>query len=190
MTIVKIAWVLAFAMTVRALLHENVGGRFRRRSVAAGAVVLMAQAVLLAGGLLLRRPALEGAGIALVEVAVLLGAILAAAWLIRGAGRASGPRRTSLLYFGGFHLAIFVSMAIGVAWGWLGPRELSIGSRGVVMIAYNLFPLVWLWRFDPGGAKAPDEGLQRHGITPREREIIALICEGRTRSRPPGSGSA
>ncbi len=87
-----------------------------------------------------------------------------------------------MLWFAGFHLALFASMAAGLLWGWVRPGAAQAVpvTSSLLMMAYNLFPLVWVRSFHseeaPEGSGAP----ARYGITPREREIIELICAGRT----------
>jgi DNA-binding NarL/FixJ family response regulator len=48
------------------------------------------------------------------------------------------------------------------------------------MMAYNMFPLVWVRSFYSKQALENSDALDRYGITPREREIIELICVGKT----------
>ncbi len=48
------------------------------------------------------------------------------------------------------------------------------------MVAYNVFPLMWVHSFHSREARQGSDELDRYGITPREREIIKLICAGET----------
>jgi DNA-binding NarL/FixJ family response regulator len=74
-------------------------------------------------------------------------------------------------------------MAASLLLGWMrveGPSSRQVLFNGVFMIVYNLFSLGWILRFQPLGPLAEPANLERYGITPREREIIELICSGRS----------
>ena len=67
--------------------------------------------------------------------------------------------------------------------GWLraeGQSSWQVLFNSVLIVVYNVFSLVWILRFQPLGSLAEPANLERYGITPREREIIELICAGRT----------
>ena len=87
-----------------------------------------------------------------------------------------------MLWFAGFHLAVFAAMAVGLFWGWVRPGavpDVPITSS-LLMMAFNVFPLVWVRSFYSEQAREGSDALERYGITPREREIIELICTGKT----------
>jgi len=170
--VVKLAWLVAFVLLVRALVSTERGPR---RWVLAAVGVLALQGLAVAfGGLEL--------GLGLLEVVILGGALAATGWLLSRSRRALGARRRSLLWFGAYHAAVFAAMVGGLVWGWVRPaagHAVPIFNSSL-MIAYNLFPLVWVRTFhshrEPGGR----DDFDRYGITARERQIIALIGAGKT----------
>lgn len=170
--LLKLAWLVAFVLLVRSLVSEGWGLRVWVLA-AAGALALQWAVVALKG--------LE-LGFAILEVLILGGALAATGWLLGKARRALGARRRSLLWFGGYHAAVFLAMSAAQAWGWARPAEGQAVPvfNSVLMIAYNLFPLAWVRSFharqEPGG----EADFDRYGITAREREIIALIGAGKT----------
>ena len=89
----------------------------------------------------------------------------------------------SLRILGGGYLVIFGVMASSLTLGWLrveGQSSLQMLFNSVLIVVFNLFSLAWILRFQPLGSLAEPANLERFGITPREREIIELICAGRT----------
>jgi len=172
LAILKVAWLVAFVALVRWLVSE---ARALRGVVLAGAAVLVVHWGLLGVG------GLE-AGLGFVELAVVLGALGATGWLLRQSGRTLGRRRRSLRWFAGYHAVIFTAMLVGVVRGWVGPGagEAVPVANSLWMIAYNLFPLVWVRSFHAHEKPGAADDLDRYGITPREREIIGLIAAGRT----------
>jgi DNA-binding CsgD family transcriptional regulator len=177
MVVLKAAWLAAFVALVRLLPAETAA---RRGSVVVGLAVVAVHWVLLGIGWLSGRGPWLAFGF--VEVAVLLGAGGASGWLLWRARRAAGDHRRSMLWFAGFHLAIFAAMAVGLFWGWVRPgavQSVPITSS-LLMVAYNMFPLVWVRSFYSKQALEGSDALDRYGITPREREVIELICVGKT----------
>jgi DNA-binding CsgD family transcriptional regulator len=183
LSVVKVAWLYAFASTVRLLGDGNRIGPFARRAAGAAIALLAIHWGLLAVGWYSGRAMLLQAGVALAELTILGGAAAAAVWLLRRARRVAGSRRASLTWFAGFHLALFGAMTVGLLTVWLLPQgtaDNAITASKLMMIAYNLFPLLWLRRFEPPSPSSPAAEFDRYGITPREREVIELICAGST----------
>jgi len=172
LVVVKLAWLIAFVSVARAVASaERRLGLWGLATLGVLALGALAGAF---GGL--------GMGLGLVEVMVLGGALASTAWVMYRSRRALGARRRSLLWFGSYHAAVFAAMLGGLVWGWFGPAD---GHRvpiynSLLMIGYNLFPLVWVRAFhsheEPGGQGDFD----RYGITARERQIIVLIGAGKT----------
>ena len=67
--------------------------------------------------------------------------------------------------------------------GWLHRGFLS-GSQELVMsgflLAFNLFPMIWVRWFSARPDTPASRRFDRLGITPRERDVIALLREGKT----------
>ena len=177
MVVLKAVWLAAFVALVRLLPAEAVA---RRSFAAVGLAVLVVHWALLGIGWLSGRQ--SWIAFDFVEVAVLLGAMSASGWLLWQARRAAGRHRKSMLWFAGFHFALFASLVAGLLWSWVQPgvtRDIPITSS-LLMMAYNVFPLVWVRSFHSREAREGTDELDRYGITPREREIIELICAGKT----------
>ncbi len=183
LSVLKVAWLFAFVITLRLLGHGAPTGRFVRRATGVAVALLVTHWALLVGGRFGDSAASFEIGVALVELTILVGAAAAAVWLARQVRGAAGSRRASLAWFAGFHLVVFVAMTAGFVMGWLLPSEtatIAITASQLLLIAYNLFPLLWLLRFERESPSKQSAGFDRYGITPREREIIELICAGNT----------
>ena len=184
MASLKLAWLCAFLSMALMVPGEDLLNWFRRWFVAIAALFLVVWVALPLVGSRLGRPAIaEAVGIA-TEVAVIGGAIGGCIYLLSRAGSApAGSRRLSLRILGGGYLVILGVMASSVTFGWLraeGQTSRQLLFNSVFIVVYNLFSLAWILRFQPLGSLAEPAALERYGITPREREIIELICAGRT----------
>jgi len=169
MAVLKLGWLYAFLSMSFVLPGENVPVWFRRPFVAIAALLLIAWIVL---------------PVVVTEATVIGGAIAGCIWLLFRAGSVPvGSRRLSLRILGGGYLVILGVMATSVTLGWLragGQSSWQVLFNGVLIVAYNLFSLAWILRFQPLGTLGGPANLERYGITPREREIIELICAGST----------
>jgi DNA-binding CsgD family transcriptional regulator len=179
MVVLKAAWFVAFVALVRRVPGESAPGR---KLAVLGAAVLGVHWTLLGIGLFSGRESWITFGFGIIEVAVLLGAGGASGWLLWRARRAAGSHRQSMVWFAGFHLAVFACMAVGLVCHWARPSagQAVPFTNSLLMMAYNVFPLVWVRRFHAKDARESSDALARYGITPREREIIDLICAGKT----------
>jgi len=84
---------------------------------------------------------------------------------------------------GAAYLTIFAIMAGSLVLGWArpsGPTQRHLLFNSAFMVVFNLLPLAWIFRFQPIAPIRDPSDVDRFGITPREREIIGLICSGRT----------
>jgi DNA-binding CsgD family transcriptional regulator len=180
----KLAWLAAFGAMTLVLPGQELPERFRGVAVISLAGLLGLCALVLALGAAMDAFARTlVAVITAVEVVVLVGAILACVWLLaRGRALPSGPRRRSIALLAGGYLTIFGVMMASLVAGWVRPAAPvpSQVTGGVVLMACNLLPLVWILRFQPKGPLAAADSLDRYGISPREREIIALVADGCT----------
>jgi DNA-binding CsgD family transcriptional regulator len=184
MAVLKLAWLYAFLSMAFVAPGEDRPAWFRRRFVAIAALLLGAWVALPFVGRVQAGPAIaEAVGIA-TEAAVIGGAIAGCIHLLFRAGSApAGSRRLSLRILGGGYLVLLGLMAISVTFGWLragGQTSSQVLFHSLFMVVYNLFSLGGILRFQPLGSLAEPANLERYGITPREREIIELICGGCT----------
>jgi DNA-binding CsgD family transcriptional regulator len=180
----KLAWVYAFASLSLVLPGEDRPAWFNRRFLAVGVPFLVAWVVLLFFGASPESPALVHGVLIAMEAVVIAGAAASCVYLIvRAAGSPAGSRRRSLRIFGGLHLAVFAIMLASLAVGWLrggGQTPYHLLFNSVYLVVYNVLPLAWILRFQPLGRTTDAGALDRYGITAREREIIELICAGKT----------
>jgi DNA-binding CsgD family transcriptional regulator len=184
MAVLKLAWLYAFLSMAFVLPGEEPPAWFRRRFVALAALFLFAWVVSAVAGFVPGGTVVVGAVRIATEVAVIGGAIAGCIHLlVRSGSVPAGSRRLSLRVLGGGYLVILGVIGASATFGWLRvegqtPRQMLF--NGIFMIVYNLFSLGWILRFQPLGPMAEPANLARYGITPREREIIELICAGRT----------
>jgi DNA-binding CsgD family transcriptional regulator len=180
----KIAWLYTFVAMSLVLPGQELPSWFRRRLGAGMVVFFIVWAVLVAAGLATRSGRAVGGLLAFMELAVLGGAISTSVHLIARRRRDSmGPRALPVTILGGVYLAIFTIILGSLLLGWLrpsGPTHRQFLFNSAFMVLYNLLPLAWIFRSQPSGSIQDPTELERYGITPREREIIALICSGRT----------
>jgi DNA-binding CsgD family transcriptional regulator len=179
MNALKLAWLGAFVTLVRALSGGSRVAASRRTLAFAATALLVAWLVMeRIGGVAARISGIGFEGI-------VVGAALAASLRLVSRARSIGasPRRRSLLAFGGFHAALFAVLMVSLAVGWLraaGPPGWLIVSNNALLIAFNCFPPIWFRRFPLRGPAGGSVDGDRFGLTPREREIVELICTGRT----------
>ena len=184
MSLLKVGWLCAFALMCRALLDEKTDRRFVGRFLRAAAVLFAIFVGFLIAGAVTARAGLAQFGLGLVEVAVLGGVVAAAARLTLRSGRLPvGPRRRSVAIFGYLHLTLFLVITASLISSWmLGPARTGwLGLlNGSLMIAYNLLPLLWIWRYLPPEVASAAPSADPYGLTAREREIVELIRAGKT----------
>jgi len=184
MAALKLAWLFAFLSMALVGTREHPPKRFRHGFVAVAALLLVVWLTLPFVGSIPAAASIAAAmGIA-TEAIVIGGAIGGCVFLLLRAGSApAGSRRLSLRVLGGGYLIVLGVMASSLTFGWLraeGQSSRQILFNSIVIVGYNLFSLAWILRFQPPGSPAEPASLERYGITPREREIIELICSGRT----------
>lgn len=180
----KLAWVYAFACMNLVLPGEDPPDWFNPCFLLVSAPVLIVWVVLLFIGAVPEAPAFVRGVLVGMEAAVIGGAATSSAYLIvRAAASPAGSRRRSLRMFGGLHLAVFAVMLASLGYGWLrggGQTSYHVLFNSVFLVVYNVLPLAWILRFQPLGRTTDAAALDRYGITTREREIIELICVGKT----------
>jgi DNA-binding CsgD family transcriptional regulator len=180
----KLAWVYAFVCMNLVLPGEDPPAWFSRRFLLVTAPVLVVWVVLLFIGAVPEAPAFVRGVLMGMEAAVIGGAAAGSVYLIvRAGGSPAGSRRRSLRIFGGLHLAVFAVMLASLGHAWLrggGQTSYHVLFNSVFLVVYNVLPLAWILRFQPLGRTTDAAVLERYGITAREREIIELICAGKT----------
>ena len=184
LAVLKLGWLYAFTAMTLVLPRRQLPDRFRTR-FGTGAVVFYAVwALLLAVGLLVRAGGAAGGILGTMEVVVVGGAAVAAArLLVRSRTLPPGSERGAVSRLAALYLAQFVVVLVSMVAGWLRSPGGGTGRvlfHGVLLAVYNLLPLAWVGRIGPLDGPASASDLEEYGITPREREVIDLICEGRT----------
>jgi DNA-binding CsgD family transcriptional regulator len=176
----KLGWLHAFVGMNRALLGGELPvGSGRRIGVLGGMVVAIYGALLLLGA---RGgwPRLLETIISLFDLLVIGGAVVSAGCLVSAAAAIpASVRRRALMAFGGLHVLVLLAAGGVFALGWLRARNYEVFT-GLLLIVYNLLPLGWIFRFQPGGPEALRAARNPYGLTAREREIVELIGAGRS----------
>jgi len=176
MAVPKLAWAYAFVVMNRLLVGDEISSRLTRAWLLASVLLLALLLALLSWSVISHRPALVGWAAWVVEGPVILVALGAAIrTLVEAARLPIGPRRRSLAVFGGLHLGLLLALVGSILLGGLQPLV-----SGVLMILYNVLPLAWMRRYLPTGPESLAGPIERYGLTAREREIIELVCAGRT----------
>jgi DNA-binding CsgD family transcriptional regulator len=184
LALLKLSWLYAFVAMSRTLSNT---------AVKSSSPMLLPAAIV---ALLLYLGALVSAGASgwpsvdlvsfILEVLVFSTAIAASALPLQRAWRSpAGQVRSSRVVFGVFHLGVFLTMLASFAVAWLratGPSSLHLVLNSLFLIFYNLFLLGWMVRYQPAGPGSLKGSVvvEGYGITRREREIIELICAGKT----------
>ena len=184
MAALKLTWLRAFMQTADALCT---GGRillapraFRNLAVA----LFLAYSALAWSAWFLAANSLFQVVLAVFELLVLGGAAAAALKvLLEARGIPAGNRRGALTFFALYHLGLLAMLVPMLMAGWLH-RGVLTGSQQLVMsgflLVFNLFPMIWLHWFAPRKDTPRDGRFEQLGITPRERDVIALMRQGKT----------
>jgi len=177
----KLGWLWAFWAMARAVSGRGLQAWSGRQRVAV-LVVLVATCTLgglaftVSGDSLWVALALGG-----VEILVIGGALAASLWLLsRIRGVPHSPRRTAISGVGGTYSVLLILVFGSLVLGWMRPvgqTSKQILFNSLVMIAFNLVPLIWVLRLEP---PAGSWNSHRFGLTPREVEIAQVIAEGLT----------
>jgi DNA-binding CsgD family transcriptional regulator len=101
--------------------------------------------------------------------------------------------RRALTVLAGIYGALFAAIAALVLVGWpyaLAPREILVASDIGLELAYNVLTVAWISRFAGAFATSQPASPRRRedfdalcdslAVTKREREVIELVCQGRT----------
>ena len=183
LSLLKLAWLQAFVSMLRVLPGQELPEGFSRRFLALAASFFAVCAALFTFGFF-RGGRWAEAAAAAFELFVLGAALAACLHLAARAGRISAvPRRRALRGLAVLYVAVFAVILVSLALGWLRPSGQTAGQvlfNSAFLVIYNLLPLTWILRFQPRGPIEGPTGLERYGITAREREIIELIREGKT----------
>ncbi|MBN2170925.1 MAG: helix-turn-helix transcriptional regulator [Candidatus Krumholzibacteriota bacterium] len=192
LTALKLAWLLTLWALARLTHMVRLGNAWRRGAWITGAL-LAAIAALVSIGPHAGHQALVAATLQIFEFALFGAAVLIlvlALARLRSLPRAAGRNAFQALM--GIHLAFLVlatfvlglALALGAAEGGRLPV-----AEALAMAGFNLLLLDWARRHGgrlPGpraeiGAGAIDPGFAaRHGISPREMEVVSLVCQGLT----------
>lgn len=128
-----------------------------------------------------------------IEALIIASAFGAILQLLLGAAKQEQRKRErGIILFSGLYLILFSVILISLSLGlFVDPKHADVYTlvNALTMILYNFLPLIWLRRFGSFFRleKSGNKGLgiisgkfQQYGITPREREIIQLVCQGKS----------
>jgi len=192
--VLKVAWVASLWVMVLDLLDRPLSRAFRRGGWIAGVGLAAAAAGLAGHAMVVGTVEVVGTVHFGLELPVIAAALAVVVYLVAQSGSvADADRRLLARDFG---VAVLIIWALSTA-TFLGGilfdlpgQDVRLLSNSVLLFAYNLVPVFGLRRRLDGLAARPDgavadggqdrEGFGKtHGITPREREIIELICRGK-----------
>ena len=128
-----------------------------------------------------------------IETLIIASAFGAILQLLVGAVKQDKRKRErGIILFSGLYLILFSVILISLSLGlFVDQKHADVYTlvNAATMILYNFLPLIWLRRFgsyfrlEMGGDKDLDltSGIfEQYGITLREREIIQLVCQGKS----------
>ncbi len=136
------------------------------------------------------RHAFVGTVFLVLEYAVLAVVIVTAVVLMIGAGRYENIReRRAAAVLGGIYFVLFTGSLVFIATAGNGARGAGETYRWINVLGLLLYnPALYIWarksaeffRYEPPEILYQPNLVIRYGISGREFEIIALICEGRS----------
>jgi len=184
MAALKLAWLCAFVLMNELLpvdiAPQHLAGRLTKM---AGIFFLVYSGAALIAWLT-GHDVMQQLALIILETVIVGGALITTINLLFIAVKLpKNQRRISVLVFGAYHLGLMGVILVVMFAGWLqpGPQRLAqLLANGSFLILFNLFPLIWMYRFRPLEPVTDTEKFGIFGITPREKEIISLIQEGKT----------
>jgi DNA-binding CsgD family transcriptional regulator len=194
MASVKLVFLLAFVEASALLTGRDLGDRFKKGYwVVAGTwLILLILTTVIA--LAMRLPTAASLAHSLFEFFILLGLLTTVFYYVLPSFR-PGPKgpRTASKIFSAMHLLIFsaglTSVLFASVLGTSGLWQVQLVNT-LVMFSYNALLTTWAFRYipvlesvleiDTGIPRDISGRLERFGITNREREVIELICQGKS----------
>jgi DNA-binding CsgD family transcriptional regulator len=191
MTLLKFAWLYAFLEMTGRLIRRPPSRAFRLAyvSVCLTLLVLLLLAFTYLLGPLSRS--ITAFLVVFIESLILAGALMSLiALIIRTYYAPDVTNKRAVYVFASIYITLFCILVGSLILSLF--MELESGGSFIEvntanMIAYNILPLVWLRRYARKvgreaviGGGDPEELFSRLQITPREQDIIRLICEGRS----------
>jgi len=194
LTVLKIAWLRSLASVAFALRQRPVAPRLdRAAAIAAVSFGLLATAgwahVARTGQLsIVVAVALVSDAFALVVVVAI------STWLWRESSSASGiAGRRAMRWFSAGNVAVVACVALSFAASAIWPAwsgSLQALAHSLALLAYEALLVAWAVRWagawaeegqgSAGGGSAFDLAVERCGLSKREREVAARLCQGRT----------
>ena len=184
MAALKLGWLYAFILMNKTMPADILPNTMSARLTRAGIVVFLVYSSLMITAWFKLLFDLQQFVNIVFETIIVGGALIATLQLTWLALRLpEQPRRNSMLVFGAYHLCLMGIILAVLVVGWVQPgpqRLVQLMMNGGFLILFNLFPLVWLRRFQPIQTASDSEKFELLGITRREKEIIGLIQAGMT----------
>lgn len=192
--VLKVAWVASLWVMVLDLLDRPLSQAFRRRGWIAGVAFAAGSAGLAGHAMVVGTVEIVGTVHFVLELPVIAAALATMVYLVARSGSVADTDRRLLAR--GFGVAVLIIWALstttflgGILFDLPG-QDVRVFSSSVLLFAYNLVPVFVLRRRLGGLATEPSGGVadggpdwehlgKTYGITPREREIVELICRGK-----------
>jgi DNA-binding CsgD family transcriptional regulator len=192
--VLKLGWVVSLWVMVLDLLNRPPSPPLRHAGWIAGAVLLVAAGALAGHAAVATTLDLVAGVHVAVELPAILAALAAIAFMVVRSRALEEPERRRLARELGTAVLAVWTLATATFLGGilfdLPGREMRLFSSALLLFAYNLIP-IFVFRTRLGGLAArpaePDAACgpdwkrfgETFGISPREREIVELICKGK-----------
>lgn len=191
MTVLKFAWIYAFLEMTHQVIRKNLKKGFRRLYISVSSLLLLWLFITYADQMDTMRRMIAASIVVFIESLILAAALAALIVLIHRTHYSPEITSKRAVYgFAGIYIALFCLLIVSLILGMFLDLEKGGGFfqiRAAQMIAYNILPLLWLRRYSgtvgPAaviGGGAPDRLFSSLSITPREQDIIRLMCTGKS----------
>lgn len=194
LSVLKIAWLRSFAGLAFALARVPVHRKLDSLAVATAVAAGLASLAGWVGGAASGHPSMSAGVAVATDVVVGCGLVAGGAWLWRRSASAAGlAARQAMRWFaaGNLGIVVLVAASFGARTVWLSWQgQAQSLAHAVILFAYEALLVGWAVRWSGAWAEearsgagkgAPfDLAADRFGLSPREREVAALLCRGRT----------
>jgi DNA-binding CsgD family transcriptional regulator len=192
--VLKVAWVALLWAMVRDLLDRRAGRTLRRSGWTVLAVLLVAELALAGHALTARTVEIVGTIHFGLELPVIVAAWAVVVYLVARSGSITEESRRRPVRELGLAILVIWTLATSIFLGGIlfdvPGEEARLLFSSVLLFAYNLVPVFVLRKRLGGMVERPAAGVagdapdredlaEAYGISPREREIVELICRGK-----------
>lgn len=193
LTVLKFFWLFSFLQMNRRIVDDSLSSRFKRIYVYMSvffAVLLTLAFINVDNPWRFMLTRLLSVFIETLIIASAFGAILKL--LLESHKKERIQKERGILLFSGLYLLLFSVILVSLTLGLFVDRQHADQYtlvNAVTMILYNFIPLIWLRRYGgflgavcegEKGLELYDSTFEKYGITRREREVVRLLCAGKS----------